>query len=107
MPNYNEFYERRHFEPAPKENMYINISGESYLFGTKIIFSDKNMANFSFAIEICEDLWVPNPPSISHSIAGAKIIANISASDEIIGKYSYRRSLVQGQSGSLICGYIV
>lgn len=106
LPNYNEFYERRHFEPAPKQNMLVSINGESYLFGTNIIFSDSKMEEFTFAVEICEDLWVPNPPSVSHAIAGATIIANLSASDEIIGKDSYRQMLVQGQSGSLACGYI-
>lgn len=106
LPNYSEFYERRHFEPAPEDNMQVKIDGESYLFGTKIIFTDSGMENFTFAVEICEDLWVPSPPSVSHAMAGATIIVNLSASDEIIGKDSYRRSLVESHSGSLICGYI-
>lgn len=106
LPNYSEFYEQRHFSKAPDENKVININGEFYLFGTKIIFTDEEIPEFSLAVEICEDLWVPNPPSISHANAGATIIVNPSASDEIIGKDSYRRSLVQGQSGSLVCAYI-
>jgi len=106
LPNYSEFYEKRHFEPAPCVNQVVKIDGESYFFGTKIIFEDEKMQNFSLAIEICEDLWVPNPPSISHACAGAMIIVNPSASDEIIGKDSYRRMLVQSHSGSLVCGYI-
>lgn len=106
LPNYSEFYERRHFEPAPNENLLVNINCENYLFGNKIIFTNSACESFTFAIEICEDLWVPNPPSISHAKAGATIIINPSASDEIIGKDSYRRNLVSSQSGSLVCAYL-
>ena len=106
LPNYSEFYERRHFEPAAAENCTVTIYGNDYLFGTKVLFSNNLFVEFTFAVEICEDLWVPNPPSVSHAIAGATIIANLSASDEVIGKDSYRRSLVQSHSGSLVCGYI-
>lgn len=106
LPNYGEFYERRHFEPAPDENKMIIVDGEEYLFGKKIIFTCAAIPEFSFAIEICEDLWVPNAPSVSHCCAGAKIILNLSASDETIAKDSYRRMLVSSQSGRLICGYV-
>ena len=58
------------------------------------------------AVEICEDLWVPNPPSVAHALAGANVIINLSAGDEITGKDTYRRELVKGQSARLICGYI-
>lgn len=106
IPNYSEFYERRHFQPAPQQNMLVNINCEEYLFGSKIIFTDSACESFTFAVEICEDLWVPAPPSISHVKAGATVIINPSASDETIGKDSYRRNLVSAQSGSLVCAYL-
>lgn len=106
IPNYSEFYEKRHFDPAPDENILVTIDNNEYLFGKKILFSDTIIDSFSFAVEICEDLWTPQPPSISHVIAGAKVIINISASDENIGKDKYRRNLVSTQSGSLICAYL-
>ncbi len=106
IPNYSEFYEARHFTPAPDENSIVTIYGEEFLFGKRIIFTDKEMDSFSFAAEICEDLWVFNPPSASHVLAGATIIVNLSASDETIGKDRYRTNLVASQSGSLVCGYL-
>lgn len=106
IPNYSEFYERRHFEPAPNDNTIVAINGAEYLFGSKLIFTDAENEAFTFAIEICEDLWALNPPSISHAKAGATVVANLSASDETIGKDSYRKNLVSSQSGSLICAYL-
>ncbi len=106
IPNYSEFYEKRHFEPAPDKNILVTIENNEYLFGKKIIFTDTQIDSFSFAVEICEDLWTPQPPSISHVIAGATILINLSASDENIGKDKYRRSLVSAQSGSLMCAYL-
>jgi len=70
---------------------------------TNILFRCKD---FTFAVELCDDLWVPNPPSISHALAGATVIANLSANNETVGKVAYRRSLVSGQSARLVCGYI-
>ena len=58
------------------------------------------------AAEICEDLWVPDPPSVSHAMAGARIIVNLSASNEMVGKERYRKELVTGQSARLVCGYV-
>ena len=106
LPNYSEFYEKRHFQPAPDENKLLSINGQDYLFGKNIIFRNKKMHEFSIAIEICEDLWAPQPVSILHAIAGAQIIINISASNDFIGKETYRRDLIKGQSGRLMCGYI-
>lgn len=106
LPNYNEFYEKRHFQPAPIKNSSIKIKGQDYLFGKNIIFKNRNMPEFSVAIEICEDLWAPQPVSTLHAIAGAHIIVNISASNDIIGKETYRRDLVKGQSARLMCGYL-
>lgn len=106
IPNYSEFYEKRHFEPAPDNNIVVTIENNEYLFGKKILFTDTKIDSFSFAVEICEDLWTPQPPSISHVIAGATVIINLSASDENIGKDKYRKNLVSTQSGSLICAYL-
>jgi len=106
LPNYNEFYEKRHFTSAKGENRTINLCGKTIPFGTKLLFTCKNKPELCLGIEICEDLWVPSPPSVSHTSAGATIIANLSASDEIVGKPSYRRGLVKSASASMICGYI-
>lgn len=106
LPNYNEFYEKRHFHSAPDENKLIRINGREYLFGKNIIFKNKNMKEFSVAVEICEDLWAPMPVSTNHAIAGANIIVNISASNDFIGKETYRRELVKSQSARLMSGYI-
>ena len=110
LPNYSEFYEMRHFEPANEELDYIEYPGEEEQewipFGIQQIFYCPQMEGLTVAAEICEDLWVPQPPSITHAIAGANVIVNLSASDEITGKDSYRRNLVGGQSARLVCGYI-
>lgn len=107
LPNYNEFYELRHFTPAEEGALdYIEVNGEDVPFGTDLIFACENMPEFTVAAEICEDLWVPMPPSISHALAGAHIIVNLSASDEMVGKDAYRRTIVNGQSARLVCGYI-
>lgn len=75
-------------------------------FGTDILFQATQIPNFTFAIEICEDLWVPNPPSTRHAMAGANVIVNLSASDETTGKDIYRRNLVSGQSARTVSAYI-
>ena len=106
IPNYGEFYERRHFCPAEEGLSHIELCGEDVPFGTDIIFSAQNMPRFTVSAEICEDLWVPQSPSVRHALAGANIIVNLSCSDEIAGKAEYRRSLVKMQSSKLICGYI-
>ena len=74
--------------------------------GTNLLFKCVNFDNFTFSIEICEDLWVPNPPSTNHAIAGATVIANLSASDETVGKDTYRTGLVTGQSARTLSAYI-
>lgn len=106
LPNYNEFYEARHFAPAPKENEEIELFGKIYPFGSKLLFKCKEMKEFVYAVEICEDLWTPCPVSNQHALAGALLIGNLSASDEVIGKDSYRRELVKNQSARLVSGYI-
>ena len=106
LPNYNEFYEQRQFTSGADCLEYVNIDGNRVAFGTELIFQCEELPEFTVAAEICEDLWVPFPPSICHAQAGAHIIVNLSASDEMVGKDSYRRSLVSGQSARLVCGYI-
>lgn len=105
LPNYNEFYEKRHFEEAFKELRELDFFGEKVPFGTNIIFCDKNNKNFKFAVELCEDLWTAIPPSSYHTLAGATVILNLSAGNEITGKANYRKSLVSSQSAKLLCGY--
>ena len=106
IPNYNEFYEYRTFAAAPDINGTINIFDVDYPFGSKIIFKCQQLPEFSFGIEICEDLWTPVQPSFSHVLNGASIIANLSASNETVGKSDYRRNLVKMQSARLHCAYI-
>ena len=106
LPNYNEFYEKRHFAAAPAETGEIKLAGGTCPFGTKLVFQCQEMNCFSFSVEICEDLWSPNPPSVAHACAGAMLIVNLSASDENIGKEEYRRSLIKNQSARLVCGYV-
>ena len=106
IPDYGEFYERRHFNPAESENGEVVLCGQTVKFGTKLIFSAQNIQNFTVAAEICEDLWVPDSPSIRHAKAGANIIVNLSCSDETVGKAEYRRDLVKMQAAKLICGYV-
>lgn len=106
IPNYSEFYEARHFTKAPEEYTFIDWEGSKVPFGTKILFSCKDMPGLLTAAEICEDVWAPDPPSVHHALHGAAVIVNLSASDEITGKESYRRELLRVQSGKLACGYI-
>lgn len=109
LPNYGEFYEARQFT-AGKENMdYIEFGmnqEDTVCLGTKQYFRCSQMENLVIGAEICEDLWVPNPPSVEMAQNGATLIVNLSASDEITGKRSYRKSLVEHQSASLYCGYV-
>lgn len=105
IPNYSEFYEARHFTPGIKNSRTI-FYGKSVPIGTNYIFNCKNMPEFIFGIEICEDLWVTDSPSIMLAKEGANIIVNLSASNDIIGKSDYRRTIVKAQSGSLLCTYM-
>ena len=107
IPNYNEFYEVRHFvSGANIQSSDIDIGTFNVPFGTNLLFRDKLKKDFKFGIEICEDLWVAIPPSSYLAQAGATIIANLSASNEVIGKSEYRRDLVSNQSARLDCGYV-
>lgn len=106
LPNYAEFYEKRNFQPYTGENTQVDFFGEKIPFGNKLIFADEKEKDFTVAAELCEDLWVPNPPSAAHAHAGANIIVNLSASDETAGKAEYRRLLVRAQSAKTVSGYV-
>ena len=106
LPNYGEFYEMRQFRPGPKKAEKILFGGKEIPFGPQLLFVEKQMTNLIVSAEICEDVWSPVPPSIEAAREGATVIVNCSASDETIGKASYRESLISGQSARLISGYI-
>lgn len=106
LPNYQEFYEKRWFSTPDDTNYEISLLGQNTWFGTRLLFQNNEVREFVLACEICEDLWVPNSPSIGHALAGATVITNCSASDELVGKEEYRRSLVAGHSANLVCAYL-
>lgn len=111
IPNYGEFYEKRHFRPAPEGLGTVVIQGKGQEsidipFGTDLLFRCRELPELVIAGELCEDLWAPCPPSIRHALAGATVIVNGSASDAATGKAAYRRDLVVGQSGRLLCAYL-
>lgn len=106
LPNYGEFYEMRQFTPGPQTVREITFGGKKIPFGPQILFQAEGMEELVVAAEICEDVWSPVPPSIQAALEGATVIVNCSASDETIGKDTYRRALISGQSARLISGYI-
>ncbi len=106
LPNYNEFYEKRWFTEALSENKRVMFGGKEVPFGTNLLFRSKNNDDFVFSVEICEDLWTVIPPSSYHAKAGASLIFNLSAGNEITGKDIYRKNLVESQSARLLCGYV-
>lgn len=104
IPSYSEFYEARQFTSGKNlKTTSVKFAGCDTIFGNNLVFKSKY---FSFAVEICEDLWVGASPSEKLAASGAQIICNLSASDEVIGKKSYRRTLVKAKSGTLYCGYL-
>ena len=106
LPNYGEFYEKRQFTPGSTEVETITVCGQQVPFGTSLLFRCRSMPSFVLGVELCEDLWSALPPSTFHALAGATVIANLSASDETVGKAEYRRALVSNQSARLLCGYL-
>ena len=106
LPNYNEFYEKRYFAPAPKENRPLRYAGFDTVLGVNQIFTCREMPTLTVAAEICEDIWVAVPPSVTHAAAGAHIIVNLSASDDFAGKPAYRRSMVAMQSAKETVAYL-
>ena len=107
IPNYGEFYEKRWFSSSNAVlSSEIMLCGQKVPFGANMLFRDFKRPEITFAIEICEDLWSPIPPSSYYAVKGATVIFNLSASNELAAKNEYRRSLVSGQSASAICGYV-
>ena len=108
LPNYGEFYEKRQFTPGSTDTEVetITVCGQQVPFGTSLLFRCRSMPSFVLGVELCEDLWSALPPSTFHALAGATVIANLSASDETVGKAEYRRALVSNQSARLLCGYL-
>lgn len=106
IPNYQEFYEKRWFSTPDDKVREVHVASQKTLFGTKLLFSCSSIPEFILGVEICEDLWVPLSPSTDLAVAGATIIANCSASDELVGKKQFRRSLLSIQSAKLMCGYV-
>lgn len=107
IPNYSEFYELRHFTSGKNINTEISYAGEEWVeISAAQYFTCCDMDDFTFGVEICEDLWVAESPSIRLAQSGAAIICNLSCSDDLIGKAQYRRDLVKMQSAKLCCGYV-
>jgi NAD+ synthase (glutamine-hydrolysing) len=107
LPNYKEFYEARWFAPAIKANCReIGVAGQTVPFGTDRLFAAEDWEGLIVGVEICEDLWVPIPPSSMQALSGATVLVNLSASNEIIGKATYRRQLVLSQSGRCMAAYV-
>lgn len=106
LPGYNEFYEKRQFSECPSGIRSISLCGREAPFGQGILFSCDSMPDLVVGAEICEDLWAPEPPSVSLCLAGATVVVNLSASNECVGKAEYRRQLVLSQSARLIAGYV-
>ncbi len=107
LPNYGEFYEKRWFEPAPEDEYFcLTLCGQTTYLGRNQLFKCDELPELVIGVEICEDLWAPAPPSVTLAAHGATLILNLSASDEVVGKDSYRRQLVTGQSARLLCGYV-
>lgn len=106
IPSYAEFYEGRHFTQGNGEPVPFEIGGKTVPFGTDVLFVCENVQGLTVGCEICEDLWVADSPGTSHALMGAIVIANLSASNETVGKDEYRELLVKSASARLICGYI-
>ena len=109
LPNYSEFYEERWFTAAPMNNSFVDLAGFANVpMASGLVYrcTDPGCEQVAIGVEICEDLWVADPPSVEMASEGdALIILNPSASDEVIGKADYRRELVRGQSARLYCAY--
>ena len=106
IPTYGEFYEGRRFSAGPEDVTLVNFAGfDEVPFGAEQLFECEDVPGLVVAAEICEDLWVPNPPSTAAAMAGATLICNLSASNELVGKADYRRDLVSATSARLVCAY--
>jgi NAD+ synthase (glutamine-hydrolysing) len=107
LPNYREYHEPRQFSAArAAEFDTVTFLGQTVPFGSGLVFDALNIPNLSIFVEICEDFWVPNPPSILGSLAGATVLCNLSASNITVGKADYRRLLCASQSGRCVAAYL-
>jgi len=107
LPNYKEFYDARYYSPAANAvSNEARVAGQVAPFGTDLVFACETFPDFVLGVEICEDLWVPVPPSCGLALAGATVLANLSASNEAIGKSGYRKQLIGCQSGRCLAGYV-
>lgn len=106
IPSYAEFYEARHFTPGNAVPEVYFYEGKEVPFGTDILFESDAVNGLVVGCEICEDIWVPDSPGISHALAGATVLVNLSASNETVGKDAYREMLVKATSAKLITAYI-
>ena len=106
IPNYGEFYEQRWFASNPAANDSLVLCGEEIELTGRLLHECETAPGLVVGVEICEDLWAPEPPSTTLARAGATVILNLSASNEVVGKAAYRRQLVVGQSGRLCCAYV-
>ncbi len=106
IPNYGEFYEGRWFASGAELDTMVELCGQNTSLSSNVVWECETMPNLVVGVEICEDLWAAQPPSTALARAGATLILNLSASNELAGKAAYRRSLVAGQSGRLVCGYV-
>lgn len=106
IPSYAEYYESRHFYPGNQQAAFVLLGGKEIPFGTNVLFEADGVEGLLVGCEICEDIWVPNSPGVSHAIAGATVLVNLSASNETIGKDAYREMLVKSASARLIAGYV-
>jgi NAD+ synthase (glutamine-hydrolysing) len=108
LPGYKEYYEERWFSAArDATRQELELAGQRAPFGADLLFSVAEEPALTLAVEICEDLWVPVPPSSHHALAGATLILNPSASVDVVGKAEYRRELVKHQSGRTVSGYVL
>ena len=111
LPNYGEFYEKRQFTSGQAlcpsgGRIELQLDGMSIPMGSGLVFRHSELDAYRFGIEICEDLWAPDPPSRALCAMGATLIVNPSASDEVIGKREYRRMLVSATDARLVCGSV-
>lgn len=108
LPNYREFYEARHFTSATRlpRNSSLDLFGEQVPFGVDLLFSADDFSDLTVAVEICEDVWVPIPPSAQAALAGATVIANLSASNAVVGKSEYRHAICTVHSSRCYCAYL-
>ncbi|MDE7548000.1 NAD(+) synthase [Acetobacter fabarum] len=107
LPNYREFYEKRHFAPgAAVRGQTMRLGGQDVPFGVDLLFTAHDVPGFCLGVEICEDMWVPSPPSAAQAMAGATVLANLSASDITVGKARTRSLLCLSQSARCVAAYL-